>query len=202
MATATRSAIALYLREMDVWTLSRGYGNNFGSLSDAQSHLGLLDEFEDGFAQLQGTWHQDLIQSQPFALQQLPDLWVDGRRELLGNLAYAGLRPRCGQLLASDGALAAARVSMNPRLRCRGDSEIMSMASLLAGLWGNMYEAFGHELNVIPVGQRAPVGPNGTVQNLIYNNFLESGSARQSGLQHAMDSVCQDRHLHRAGAGL
>ncbi len=27
----------LYLREMDVWTLSRGYGSNFGSLRDAQS---------------------------------------------------------------------------------------------------------------------------------------------------------------------
>ena len=94
----------LYLREMDVWTLSRGYGNNFGSLRDAQSHLGLLDEFDDGFARLQGTWHQDLIQSQPFALQQLPDLWVDGRRELFGGPRVYGLRRRCCQLLASDGS--------------------------------------------------------------------------------------------------
>ena len=105
----------LYLREMDVWTLSRGYGNNFGSLRDAQSHLGLLDEFDDGFARLQGTWHQDLIQSQPFALQQLPDLWVDGRRRTFRRPRVPDYDVRCGQLLASEGSERRAP-QLNPRV--------------------------------------------------------------------------------------
>jgi hypothetical protein len=171
---------SLYLREMDVWTLSRGYGNNFGSLRDAQSHLGLLDEFEDGFAQLQGTWHQDLIQSQPFALQQLPDLWVDGRREVLGNLAYLDYDLDAVNYWRQRG-ISGGRVSLNPRATVPWRLGDYVNGFVTAGLWGNMYEAFGHELNVIPVGKPAPVGTNGTVQNLIYNNFLESGPLGNQG---------------------
>ena len=43
----------------------------------------------------------------------------------------------------------------------------------------NMYEAFGHELNVVPVGQSAPF-PGG-FQQLIWNNFLEKGSLAPGG---------------------
>ena len=50
------------------------------------------------------------------------------------------------------------------------------------GLWGNMYDASGHDLDVIPVGQNAPVGPNGQIQKLTYNNFLETGPLSQGGV--------------------
>ena len=61
-----------YLREMNQWTLSSGYGSNWGSLRNAISHWGVLDEFDHGYAQMQGTWNQDLIQANQFALQELP----------------------------------------------------------------------------------------------------------------------------------
>src|SRR5260370_16318103 len=80
---------SLYLREMDVWTLSRGYGNNLGSMRVAPSDFGLLDEFENAFVRLQGQWNQDTIQPQEFALQRLPELTLNGRKELFGNLMYA-----------------------------------------------------------------------------------------------------------------
>ncbi len=169
---------SLYLREMDVWTLSRGYGNNFGSLRDAQSHLGLLDEFEDGFARLQGTWHQDLIQSQPFALQQLPDVWVDGRRDLFGGLAYADYDVDAVNYWRQKG-LSGGRLSMNPRLTLPWRLGDYVTAYVTGGLWGNMYEAFGHDLNVVPVGQSAPF-PGG-FQQLIWNNFLEKGPLAPGG---------------------
>ena len=171
----------LYLREMDVWTLSRGYGNNFGSLRDAQSHLGLLDEFDDGFARLQGTWHQDLIQSQPFALQQVPDLWVDGRRDLFGSLAYLDYDVDAVNYWRQKG-LNGARLSMNPRVTVPWRLGDYVNGFVTGGLWGNLYDSSGHELAVIPVGQSAPVGPNGKFQKLIYNNFLELGPATPGGL--------------------
>ncbi len=170
----------LYLREVDVWTLSRGYGNNFGSLRDAQSHLGLLDEFDDGFARLQGTWHQDLIQAQPFALQQLPDLWVDGRRDLFGNLAYFDYDVDAVNYWRQRG-LSGERLSMNPRVTVPWRLGDYVNGFVTGGLWGNIYDASGHELNVIPVGQNAPVGPGGQVQKLIYNNFLETGPLSEGG---------------------
>ncbi len=170
----------LYLREMDVWTLSRGYGNNFGSLRDAQSHVGLLDEFEDGFAQLQGTWHQDLIQAQPFALQQLPDLWVDGRRELLGGLAYADYDLDATNFWRQRG-LSGGRLSLNPRVTVPWRLGEYVNGFITGGVWGNAYEAFGHDLNIIPVGETAPIGPKGTQQVLTYNNFLESGQLGNQG---------------------
>jgi lipopolysaccharide assembly outer membrane protein LptD (OstA) len=73
-----------YLREMNQWTLSSGYGSNWGSLRNAISHWGVLDEFDHGYAQMQGTWNQDLIQANQFALQELPKLLLSGRQDLYG----------------------------------------------------------------------------------------------------------------------
>lgn len=174
----------LYLREMDVWTLSRGYGNNFGSLRDAQSHLGLLDEFEDGFARLQGTWNQDLIQAQPFALQQLPDLWVDGRRQLLGNLAYLDYDLDAVNYWRQKG-LSGARVSLNPRVTLPWRLGNYLNGFVRGGFWGNMYDASGHDLAIIPVGENAPFAPNGGLpkfQKLLYNNFITLGPLAEGGL--------------------
>ncbi len=171
----------LYLREMNVWTLSRGYGNNFGSLRDAQSHLGLLEEFDDGFARLQGTWHQDLIQAQPYALQQLPDLWVNGRRELLGNLAYLDYDVDAVNYWRQRG-LRGARLSMNPRLTVPWRLGDYVNGFVTGGVWGNLYDSSGHDLKIIPVGQGAPVGPNGQFEKLIYNNFLSTGPLSEGGV--------------------
>ena len=44
---------------------------------------------QNAYAKLQGTWNQDLIQPQEFALQRLPDLTVTGRQELFNNLMFA-----------------------------------------------------------------------------------------------------------------
>ncbi len=90
---------SLYLREVDVWTLSRGFGSSFGSMRNAPSDLGLLDEFSDGFARLSGTWNEDLIQDQRFALQQLPQLLLSGRRDLRRKFCLPRLRRPGGQLL-------------------------------------------------------------------------------------------------------
>ena len=90
---------SLYLREMDVWTLSHGFGSNFGSMRNAPSEFGLLDQFEDAFARLGGNWNQDLIQPQQFALQRLPDATVTGRQELFNNLMFADYDAEAVELL-------------------------------------------------------------------------------------------------------
>ena len=52
---ASRSATALCLREMNLWTLSRGFGNSFNTrCATRMSHFGLIDSFENGYAQLSG----------------------------------------------------------------------------------------------------------------------------------------------------
>jgi lipopolysaccharide assembly outer membrane protein LptD (OstA) len=173
----------LYLREMDVWTLSRGYGNNFGSQRDAQSHFGLLDEFDDGFARLQGTWHQDLIQDSRFELQQLPDLWVDGRRNLLGDLAYLDYDVDAVNYWRQKG-LSGTRLSLNPRVTVPWRWGDYINGFVTGGLWGNLYDASGHDLGIIPVGQNAPFKIKGVPvnQKLIYNNFLETGPLSEGGV--------------------
>ncbi len=37
---------SLYLREMNIWTLSKGFGNGYNTMRDAQSHFGLIDSFD------------------------------------------------------------------------------------------------------------------------------------------------------------
>ena len=58
-------------------------------MTNAPSNFGLLYQFENAYARMQGTWNQDLIQPQQFALQRLPDLTVTGRQELFNNLMFA-----------------------------------------------------------------------------------------------------------------
>lgn len=162
----------MYLREMDVWTLSRGMGSNFGSLRDAMSHVGLLDEFSpDGFARLQGTWHQDLIQDQPFALQELPELWVSGRRDLFGGFAYADYDAFADDFWRQKGQ-SGMRLSLNPRVTVPWRFEDYLNGYFTAGGWGNMYDASGRMVDVIPVG----------THGLSYNNSLGVGALGEGGL--------------------
>ncbi|HEY6395208.1 MAG TPA: LPS assembly protein LptD, partial [Candidatus Binataceae bacterium] len=164
---------SFYLREMDVWTLSSGFGNNFSSLRDAQSHFGLLDEFEDGFARLQGDWHQDLIQSQDFALQRLPQLQLSGRQELLGDLAYLDYDTEAVNFYRYQGQ-EGLRFDANPRITVpwRLGEYLWGYGSI--GAQGAVYDSSGHTVTVTQAG--TPKGPT-------YNNSLSLGPLPENGFQ-------------------
>jgi len=164
---------SLYLREMNVWTLSRGFGNNFGSMRNAASNFGLLDQFEDAFVRLQGTWNQDLIQPQDFALQRLPDLTVAGRQELFNNLMFADYDAQAVDFYRYQG-IDGLRLDANPRVTLpwrlgdylTGYGQVGSQAAF--------YDTSGHNINILPVGS-TPTVPNPTCANgggaeLIWNN--------------------------------
>jgi LPS-assembly protein len=166
---------SLYLREMNVWTLSRGfystYGNSFPTMRDAISHFGLLDEYYDGFARLQGTWHNDLIQEQGFALQQLPQLWVSGRRDLPGGLAYLDYDAEAVNYWAHR-SVSGLRFSLNPRLTApwRWGDYLYGWGTV--GTWANVYDTSGHAVAITPVGS----------DGLDYNNGLGVGRLTAGGL--------------------
>jgi LPS-assembly protein len=142
---------SLYLREMDVWTLSRGYGNNFGSQRNAQSDFGLLDEFEDAFARIEGNWNQDLIQPQDFALQRLPDMTISGRRELFNNLMFADYDGQVVDFYRYKG-VDGWRFDANPRvtLPWRLGDYVYGYGTV--GAQGSLYDTSGHNLVIAPIG--------------------------------------------------
>ncbi len=154
---------SLYLREMNTWTLSRGFGTNFGSMRNALSDFGLLDRFENAFVQLQGTWNQDLIQPQEFALQRLPDLTVTGRQELFNNLMFADYDAEAVNFYRYKG-IDGLRLDANPRVTLpwrlgdylQGYGEIGSQTAF--------YDTSGHNIKIIPVGT-SPSAPNPTCAN-------------------------------------
>ena len=162
---------SLYLREMNIWTLSKGFGNGYNTMRDAQSHFGLIDSFEDGYAQFGGTWHQDLIQPQQFALQTLPEFLLSGRRELFGGLAYADYDVQGDNFWRSSG-VSGLRLDVNPQLTVP-----WRLGEYLFG-WGavgaheTIYDVSGHDITVIPVG----------TDGLVNNNGLKLGPLTNGGL--------------------
>jgi lipopolysaccharide assembly outer membrane protein LptD (OstA) len=175
---------SLYLREMDVWTLSRGFGGNFSSMRNAPSDFGLIDEFQDAFVRLQGTWNQDLIQPQQFALQRLPDLTATGRQELFNNLMFADYDAEAVNFYRDEG-VDGLRLDANPRVTLpwrlgdylTGYGEIGSQAAF--------YDTSGHDLHIFPVGS-IPKFPNPTCANgggvsLIFNNCVALNPFKQPG---------------------
>ncbi len=176
---------SLYLREMDVWTLSHGFAaTNFSSMRDAPSDFGLLDRFEDAYVRLGGIWNQDLIQPQQFALQRLPDLTVTGRQELFGNLMFADYDAEAVNFYRYKG-IDGARLDANPRVTLpwrlgdylQGYGEIGAQAAF--------YDTAGHNLKIIPVGT-APKYPNltcanGGGQQLVFNNCVALSSLSAEG---------------------
>jgi LPS-assembly protein len=171
---------SLYLREMDVWTLSRGFANgygvsSFGSLTNAPSNFGLLYQFNDAYAKMQGTWNQDLIQPQQFALQRLPDLTVTGRKELFNNLLFADYDAEAVNFYRYQG-VDGGRFSANPRvtLPWRLGDYLNGYGTIGAQAVG--YDTNGHDLTIIPVGT-TPAVPNPTCANgggvqLSFNNCV------------------------------
>jgi len=176
---------SLYLREMDVWTLSHGFGSNFSSMRDAPSDFGLLYQFEDAFVRLGGIWNQDLIQPQEFALQRLPDLTVTGRQELFNNLMFADYDAEAVEFYRYKG-IDGTRLDANPRVTLpwrwgdylQGYGEVGSQAAF--------YETAGHNINVIPVGRTPaafsqPTCAGGGGQELNWNNCLALSSFTAEG---------------------
>lgn len=142
----------LYLREMDVWTLSRGFSTtSFGSFSNAPSDFGLLDQYEDGYARVQGQWNQDLIQPQQFALQRLPDATVSGRKELFNNLMFADYDAEAVNFYRSEG-IDGGRFSANPRvtLPWRWGDYVYGYGTV--GGQGVFYDTSGNNISIFPVG--------------------------------------------------
>jgi LPS-assembly protein len=169
---------SLFLREMNVWTLSRTIGtgimypNSFASMRDATSYFGLIDSYNDGFARLQGTWNQDLIQPQEFALQTLPDLLVSGRKQWFGGLAYSDYDFEGTNFWRYRGQ-SGLRLDMNPRFTVpwRLGDYIYGFGTL--GLRETVYDTSGHSINVTPVG----------TDGLQYNNGLAIGPLAPGGLR-------------------
>jgi LPS-assembly protein len=162
---------SLYLREMNIWTLSKGFGNGYNTMTDAQSHFGLIDSFENGYAQLGGTWNQDLIQPQRYALQTLPEFLFSGRRELLGGLAYADYDVQADNFWRSSGE-SGLRLDINPQLTVpwRLGQYIFGWGGV--GMHETIYDVSGHQIAVTPVG----------TDGLEWNNGLSLGPLTNGGL--------------------
>ena len=166
---------SLYLREMDVWTLLRGYGNNFGSMRTADSDFGFLDEFHDDFARLQGKWTQDLIQPQEFALQRLPDLTFSGRKELFNNLIYADYDAQAVNFFRYNG-VDGGRFSANPKVTLPWRWGDYAYGYGTVGAQGVFYDTAGRDISIIPVGTKpkhfTPTCAQGGAVTLAFNNCV------------------------------
>ncbi len=141
----------LYLREMNTYTLSRGYGSNFGVLRTADSHFGLIDSFENAFVRLQGSWTQDLIQPQNFALQSLPELLLSGRHQLAGGLAYSDYDLQAVDFWRAEG-VGGQRIDLNPRLVMPWRWGDYLFGQVTLGARETFYDVSGETVGVIPVG--------------------------------------------------
>ncbi len=176
-----------FLREMDFWTLSRGFGaygtgdlgETFQSMRDAQSHFGIFDSFEDGYAQLASTWNQDLIQPQQFALQTLPEALVSGRRQLLGSYAYLDYDAQAANFWREQGT-DGTRLYLAPSVTVPWRLGDYVYGFVKAGVSETDYDVSGDQIEVIPVGRKYPV--SGKV--LDYNNQLLLGPLAPGGPMH------------------
>jgi lipopolysaccharide assembly outer membrane protein LptD (OstA) len=171
---------SLYLREMNVWTLSRGFGNNFGSMRNAASNFGLLDQFENAFVRMQGTWNQDLIQPQQFALQRLPDLTVTGRQELFNNLMFADYDAQAVDFYRYKG-IDGGRFNVNPRITLPWRLGDYVYGYGTVGTQATLYDTTGRNIDVIPVGTKnAPFNCAGGAENT-FNNCLQLSPSSNGG---------------------
>ena len=175
---------SLYLREMDVWTLSRGFANgpsgaiNFGSMTNAMSNFGLIDQFENAYARLQGTWNQDLIQPQQFALQRLPDLTVNGRQELFNNTMFADYDAEAVNFYRYQG-IDGGRFSAKPKITLPWRLGDYLTGYGQVGTQGVLYDTAGRDIHIIPVGTTPPASnhanrtcPGGGGVSLAFNNCV------------------------------
>ena len=151
---------SLYLREMNIYTLSRGYGSNFGVLRTADSHFGLIDSFENSFLRLQGTWIQDLIQPQAMTLQTLPELLWSGRQQFADGLAYSDFDLQAVNFWRSEG-VDGDRIDLNPRLNVpwRWGDYLYGLFNV--GARETLYDVSGHNIGIIQAGTAGHANNNG-----------------------------------------
>ncbi len=170
---------SLTLRELNVWTLSRtvqpgiDYPLAFNEMRTAISDWGLLYTYGNGFARMQGTWNQDLIQPQEFAMQTLPDLLLSGRQELLNGLAYADYDVQ-GDYFWRDQGQQGLRLDLDPSLTIP-----MRLGEYLygfgkVGVHETLYDVSGDTIAVTPVG----------TGGRIWNNGLSLGPLGDGGFLH------------------
>ena len=171
---------ALYWRDMDVYTLSRGYGSNFGLLRTGNSDFGLQQSFENSYLLLDGMWIQDYIQAQRFALQKMPELLWSGRQNLGIGSAYVDYDFQAVNYLRENG-IDGSRVDLHPELTVpwRLKDYVYGWGTL--GLEETAYDVSGHDIGILPVGSYDPY----INQVLSYNNQLfEQPAAAPGGLLH------------------
>lgn len=170
---------SLYLREMDIYTLSRGYGSNFGVLRTANSDFGLQQSFTNSYLRLDGTWIQDLIQPPQFALQTLPELVWSGRQSLSLGYAYLDFDASAVNFYRDKG-VDGTRIDLFPRVTLPWRWGDYLDAYVSAGGRETLYDTSGHRIQIIPVGSFDPT----LGQTLAYNNGLALGPLTQGGFQH------------------
>ncbi len=173
---------SLYLRDMDVYTLSRGYGSNynFGLLRTGNSDFGLIQSFENSYLMLDGMWIQDYIQAQEFALQKMPELLWSGRQDLGFGAAFVDYDFQAVNYMRENG-IGGLRFDLHPQLTVP-----WHLKDYLYG-WGRLgveetaYDVSGHNLVIFPQGSFDPaIG-----QVLNFNNQLgENPSLAPGGLLH------------------
>jgi LPS-assembly protein len=180
---AVSNSDSLYLREINVYGLSRGYGSNFTTMRAGESHFGLLQSFDNAFLRVRGTWNQDLIEAQTFALQHLPEVLLSGRQKLLGGLAYADYDVQGTNFWRGTG-VQGSRLDINPRVTApwRLGNYVYGYGTV--GARETVYDTSGHNITVTPVG----------TAGLTNNNQLSLGALGQGGLQ--------DRRMIYAGSGM
>jgi LPS-assembly protein len=170
---------SLYLRDMDVYTLSRGYGSNFGLLRTGNTDVGLQESLENSYIKLDGQWIQDYIQPQQFALQTMPELLWSGRQALGLGSAYIDYDFQGVDYLRQS-AIDGVRLDLHPRLIVPWHLQDYVYGWGTLGLEETAYDVSGDNIKIIPVGTFDPqIG-----QVLNNNNQLESGPLSPGGLMH------------------
>jgi LPS-assembly protein len=171
---------SLYLRDMDVYTLSRGYGSNFGLLRTGNSDFGIQQSFENSYLLLDGMWIQDYIQAQEFALQKMPELLWSGRQSLGLGSAYVDYDFQAVNYMRENG-IDGMRVDLHPRLTVPWHWKNYFYAYGTMGLEETAYDVSGHDITIFPIGTLDPA----TGQVLTNNNQLgENPALAPGGLLH------------------
>lgn len=177
---------SLYLREMNIYTLSRGYGSGFQVLRTADSHFGLIQSFENSFLRMQGTWIQDTIQPQNFVLQTLPELLFSGRQQWLGGLAYSDFDFQGDNFWREEG-VGGQRVDLSPHLDVpwRWGDYLYGLFNF--GARETFYDVSGHNIGVIPAGSPGHTNNNGLfldglTQGGLHSREMLYGEARVSSI--------------------
>jgi LPS-assembly protein len=174
------------LRELNLVTLSRGFGNSFTSMRNAMSDFGAIDNFQNGYAQLSSVINQDLIQPQRYALQTLPSMTITGMMPVLNGLAYAQYDVQAVNYWRQSG-LSGQRLDIDPHLTVPWQlgSYLWGFGTL--GFDETLYDSSGHNITVTPVGTTVRTQVNGTTvatRVLQYNNLLTTGPLGPGGFNH------------------